>query len=650
MRRVQRHVLRSTAVAAAAEMAGLVLEGRYRVDRLLARGGTSSVYTGVDLRLDREVAIKVMDERYARDRRFVDRFELEARSAAKLHHPNVVAVHDQGVHEGPGPKGIREEYVYLVMELLRGGTLRDLLDERGALDPALAVSIADPVLAALGAAHTAGLVHRDVKPENVLVGRDGAVKVADFGLVRALAGMGITTDDVILGTVAYLSPEQVTTGAADAASDVYSAGVLLYEMLTGQVPYTADTAMSVAYRHVNEDVPAPSLRQAAVPAALDELVGQATLRDHDSRPADANALREMLRSARQRTDLPTVPVPVPTADATEVIPTVTAAPPGATDPAGPRGTRMMAREAAETGGEGSRRFGKRTLLILLAVLLVLGAAGGTAGWWFGAGRWSTVPTVSGMTVAQAKHALQDADLHATVHKRHDNTVPAGKVIGSDPGAGKDALNGADVRLLVSSGRPVVPDITPGTSLASARGALTQADLTPKQGKKAYSTSVQKGKVVSVKPGPGSQLDVDATVTIVVSKGPPPKPVPDVTGMTKQQAFQALSRLGLQPYVKGKQFSPDAKGGTVVSTDPAAGTRIGSGDAKRVGVVLSNAVTVPKVVGRPVAKAKQALQQAGLQAKVKKFFGHTPHGKVLMQSESPGSSVRPGTTVTLTAFP
>src|SRR2546430_10011378 len=282
----------------AAGLTGALLEQRYRVDALLARGGMSAVYRGLDTRLDRPVAIKVMDPRFAADKAFVERFEREARSAAKIHHPNVVAVHDQGL-DG--------EHVFLVMELVDGGTLRDLLSERGALGVPLALSIMESVLAALAAAHRAGLVHRDVKPENVLIGVGGTVKVADFGLVRAGASAGTTSSSVILGTVAYLSPEQVTTGTATARGDVYSAGILLYEMLTGNPPYTGDTALSIAYRHVNDDVPAP----AGLPPTLIDLLVRATRRDPANRPLDAGAFLIDLQRVRANLSIPRVAVPVP---------------------------------------------------------------------------------------------------------------------------------------------------------------------------------------------------------------------------------------------------------------------------------------------------------------------------------------------------
>jgi len=249
---------------------GTVLEGRYRVGAVIARGGMSMVYRGVDLRLDRPVAIKVMSPHYVSDPAFLSRFEREARLAASLGHSGVVAVYDQG-RDG--------DLVFLVMELVDGGTLRDLLREHGSLSVPVTMSVLEPLLAALGAAHAAGLVHRDVKPENVLISSQGAVKIADFGLVRAVSSQTMATGDVILGTVAYLSPEQVAAGAADARSDVYAAGVMAYEMLTGKPPFNGDNPMSVAYQHVHSDVPRPSDNAPGTPEALDELIVAATRRD-----------------------------------------------------------------------------------------------------------------------------------------------------------------------------------------------------------------------------------------------------------------------------------------------------------------------------------------------------------------------------------
>ena len=287
-------------------LVGALLEGRYQVGPMLAHGGMSTVYRGTDTRLERPVAIKVMAPRFAADPLFLQRFEREARAAARLHHPGIVAVHDQGVDSSP-----IGDSVFLVMELVDGGTLRDLLRQRGPLPVPLALSVADMVLSALAAAHWEGLVHRDIKPENVLIGPGGVVKVADFGLVRAVAEASSSTGDVILGTVAYLSPEQVATGAADARSDVYATGVMLFEMLTGAPPYTGETALSVAYHHVNDDMPAPSAAGAVVPASLDDLIVRATRRDPDARPPDAAAFLRELQSVRAELRIDRVPVPVP---------------------------------------------------------------------------------------------------------------------------------------------------------------------------------------------------------------------------------------------------------------------------------------------------------------------------------------------------
>src|SRR6478735_840559 len=309
---------------------GTVLEGRYRVGALIARGGMSMVYRGVDLRLDRPVAIKVMSPQYVSDPAFLSRFEREARLAASLGHAGVVAVYDQG-RDG--------DLVFLVMELVDGGTLRDLLREQGSLSVPVTMSIMEPLLAALGAAHAAGLVHRDVKPENVLISAQGAVKIADFGLVRAVSSQTMATGDVILGTVAYLSPEQVATGAADARSDVYAAGVMAYEMLTGHPPYNGDNPMSVAYQHVHSDVPRCSGNAPGTPEALDDLIVAATRRDPDARPRDASAFLAALIGVRSQLGLRRVPVPVPHR---RPLAATTAAPQAFAAPVSAGGTRVFA--------------------------------------------------------------------------------------------------------------------------------------------------------------------------------------------------------------------------------------------------------------------------------------------------------------------
>lgn len=284
---------------------GTVLDGRYRVDTMIATGGTSSVYRGLDLRLDRPVALKIMESRYAGDHQFLTRFQREARAVARLKHPGLVAVYDQGA----GTPG--RQAPYLVMELIEGGTLRELLRERGPMPPHAVAAVLAPVLGGLAVAHDAGLVHRDIKPENVLISDDGEVKIADFGLVRAVAEAKITSTSVILGTAAYLSPEQVSTGDADPRSDVYSVGILAYELLTGVTPFTGDSALTIAYRRMDHDVPAPGTMIAGVPTQFDELVLHATARDPQRRYADARDMAEDLAEIVDELGLPAFRVPAP---------------------------------------------------------------------------------------------------------------------------------------------------------------------------------------------------------------------------------------------------------------------------------------------------------------------------------------------------
>ncbi|WP_326569621.1 Stk1 family PASTA domain-containing Ser/Thr kinase [Amycolatopsis rhabdoformis] len=684
-------------------LVGTLLERRYRVDRLLARGGMSSVYRGMDTRLDRAVAIKIMDPRFADDRSFVDRFVREARSAAQLHHPNVVAVHDQGFDV---PAGEDSGLAFLVMELVDGGTLRDLLSEQGKLDIALALSIAEPVLSALGAAHAAGLVHRDVKPENVLIGRSsgalsgGVVKVGDFGLVRAVASAGTTSSSVILGTVAYLSPEQVASGVTGARGDVYSAGILLYEMLTGQTPYTGDTALSVAYRHVNDDVPRPSELRPDLPPALDDLVLRATRRDPELRPADAGVFLAELQAVRAELGLPVVPVPVPPppdgdrmSDTERTMPRIPVAEQtmpvsgpvsGAVPVAGPQGTRALTR-AVPVGPPPSPPAGqqmptvavappvppapprrprppadepkprdRRKMIALVALgVLVLGGLIGAFAFILSesAPTTSAVPKLVGLTQAEAGDKLRAANLTPQYSQEFDNTVPANTVIKVTPVEGTQLEKDANVSVVVSKGKPVVPNIQVGASLADATKAIQSQQLKVAQGTPEFSDTAPEGTVVSVNPVAGTPVDIGGQVTLVLSKGPEPlPPVPDVTGRPKAEAFQLLQQAGFQPVDGGEEFSQTIPAGGVTRTDPPANTP----GSKQVKVFVSNAVQVPDVRFKQFDEAEKILKQAGLDVDKQGGGGGRGHGGggfnfVFQQDPQPGSLVPKGTKVQIRGF-
>jgi len=416
-------------VSGGTNLLGELLDGRYRVDAPIARGGMSTVYRGVDTRLDRPVAIKIMDPAFADDPDFLSRFTFEARSVARLSHPALVAVHDQGSDGG---------HAFLVMELVSGGTLRELLRERGALPAELALAVLEPVLAALSVAHRAGLVHRDVKPENVLIGDDGTVKVADFGLVRAVAATGSTSRDVILGTAAYLSPEQVSTGAADARSDVYAAGVLAFELLTGNTPYHGDTALSVAYQHVNAEVPAPSSRAKQVGADLDEVVLRATRRDPGQRYHDGGEMLAAVLDARRNLHLPRTRVPTPARSAEHLS--------NQPLPGGAGTTRALTAHTARAGHGGSahttasaalstagayqaeRLRARRTGIAWFVVVALLTVAVGVGAWWLGSGRFTAVPALTGLDQTQARSLLAQATLAPVVRTGYDDSAGRDRVL------------------------------------------------------------------------------------------------------------------------------------------------------------------------------------------------------------------------------
>ena len=640
----------------ATSLVGTVLDGRYRVGAMIARGGMSTVYRGSDLRLDRPVAIKVMRPSFAADPSFLTRFEREARSAAGLTHRGVVGVYDQG-RDGT--------VVFLVMELVDGGTLRDLMHQRGALSVSVTMSILEPLLAALSAAHDGGLVHRDVKPENVLLSSRGEVKVADFGLVRAVSSQTMATGDVILGTVAYLSPEQVSTGAADPRSDVYSAGIVAYEMLTGRTPYEGDNAISVAYQHVHSDVPPVTDLAPGVPVELDDLILAATRRDPMARPRDAAAFLSALVALRARLGLARVPVPVPRSDGSS--------PAGAPAHRGPAGTRVVAAtptarphpttasatvaHAPATTGQLTpmapsaqdsapafvlrrRRF--RRWLIVALVVLLLGAAAATGGWWLGSGRWAYTPVAVGVPKASAEDLVRSAGLVPQFTAAPSNTVQQGTVSDSHPAPGARVLRGSEVDLVVSTGRPIVPDVLTGGTVQAAQQLIRAANLTPVLSpvEDRYDPTVPPGAVLGTDPTADTALPIGGSVVVVLSNGPAPQPIPSVAGKSVDDAQNKLLVAGFTLGPVERRFDGTADPGAVLGSDPAQGLLAGAGSS--VSLVLATSITVPPVRGESSSQAATDLQQAGFTVAYGEptFDPDVDGGSVVTTEPAPGTKVDP----------
>ncbi|MCB8906595.1 MULTISPECIES: Stk1 family PASTA domain-containing Ser/Thr kinase [unclassified Streptomyces] len=628
-------------------LVGRLLDGRYRVDARIAVGGMATVYRAVDTRLDRVLALKVMHPALAADAAFVERFIREAKSVARLSHPNVVGVFDQGA-EGA--------YVYLAMEYVAGCTLRDVLRERGALAPRAALDILEPVLAALGAAHRAGFVHRDMKPENVLIGDDGRVKVADFGLVRAVGSATATTGSV-LGTVSYLAPEQIEHGTADTRADVYACGVVLYEMLTGGKPHSGDTPAQVLYQHLSTDVPAPSAAVPGLAVELDELVAAATARNPEVRPYDAVALLALLREARaalREEQLDAVPPQArsgardTTDDRTSVIPR--AVPVAAETGAGTDAHEVLHTNrlpAPEPPAHGRRRRPPRgPLLLVLGVLLALGL--GTGVWYINSGQFTRVPAVLGQTETEAARRITDAGLEVGTTKRAFSDVyERGTVMAVDPAPGERLRDNGTVTLTLSRGPEIVkvPNLK-NKPLAEARRVLAEEGLVAGVITQKFSDTVAQGAVIGSDPEPGTERAPDSAVALVVSKGSPID-VPDVTGETVDDATALLQGAGLKVVLAPERINSPEVAGSVAAQSLAEGSRAAEGDTVTLTVSKGpRLVEVPDVVGETVDDARTALEDEGFEVEVKKSFPYLG-SEVTGQSVEGGSTAPEGSTVTIT---
>jgi eukaryotic-like serine/threonine-protein kinase len=657
-------------------LTGRILDGRYRIGRKIARGGMASVYEAVDVRLDRVCAVKVMHPGLGDDAEFAERLRREARAAAGLSHPNVVNVYDQG--DDPGVDG---GTLYLVMELVPGRTMRDVVRDDAPLPPARAVALMEPVVAALAAAHRSGLVHRDIKPENVLIAPDGAVKVADFGLAKAVSAetQHTATGGVIIGTVSYLAPELVVDGTCDARADVYAAGVMLYELLTGRKPHEGESPIAIAYKHVHEDVPPPSGLALGVPRYVDALVARATARDRMQRPADAGVLLHQLHRVAQAlaggvwddqeltTDLALSPRHV--ADETsalDILPLAPAAAAPVLEPSnGAEDTNavapLMAPPAARptvpaviAGGDGSparrrRRWRPRRGPAVLAIALALALAAGVGAYWFGWARYTATPSVLGLSQSVASHRLETAGLHVAVGSpAFSETVPKGEVVTTDPSPGSRVLDHGTVTLVVSKGkeRYAVPQVG-GMTENQAQDALLATHLGFGRAVPRWSDTVPKGRVITTNPVEGMRLARSTEVDLIMSRGPRPIHVADWQGRNAAFAAKVMRSHGLSVDTSQQEYSDTVPRGHVISQDPATGV-LHPGDT--VKLVVSKGPQLVQVPGNlramGVQAATQLLHGLGFRVRVEKAPYYLGIGYVYSSDPGPGQMAPKGSVVTL----
>lgn len=642
------------------------MDKRYLIERRVARGGMATVYEATDQRLERPIAIKIMHPHLAEDGDFTKRFIQEARQAARLAHPNIVNVFDQG-QDG--------SITFIVMEYLPGITLRELLQDFGALTPAQTVDIVRAVLQGLDAAHTAGIVHRDLKPENVLLADDGRIKIADFGLARA-STHNTATSQALLGTIAYLSPELISRGEADLRSDIYALGIMMFEMLTGAQPYQGDQAVTIAYQHQNDIVPPPSSKNPAIPALFDELVDWCTRRSADERPPHARAVLEHLVEVEKLLGAETLATatmdlnqtiamtqrmsPMDIQD-TEVLDPKSAVFEGL-EPAPTQSVAVGEAPPQEPVRERKPPRGRRLATLgTIVLLLVLGGGGAAAWWWFtGPGALVTVPDVAGGSVLEATATLVEAELSVadTVLEEFDLVLPEGTVKGTNPSAGAEVEKQTEIRLIVSLGpNPVAVPAISGQSLAEVERVLQEVNLILGSTSEEFNDFVDEGSVLRLVDednetlAAGSQVLAGSTLNAVLSAGP----LPDVTGLPVDEARETLDGVGVTGVVGGDgAFSDTVPEGYVVEVSLPAGATIRPGDT--LTLIVSRGpelVMIPDLVGETIADAKEVLEGLGFEVEVRSEFPESDwdrsFARVTSLSPSSGQEVAKGTLVIIRSF-
>ena len=629
------------------DLSGELIDSRYQLICQIANGGMASIYEAIDTRLDRKVAVKIMHPHLAQDDAFVSRFIREAKAAAALSHPNIVAVQDQGWNQGGTPA------VFLVMELIEGYTLREYLNKRGRFEIKDAINYLTPILSALAAAHALGIVHRDVKPENILISNEGRIKIADFGLARGeLIGSTMTTESsVILGSVSYLSPEQIQRGVADARSDVYAVGIIAFEILTGEKPFMSDSPIQIAYMHVNQEIPPIRSKRKEIPAVLDALISKATSRDPDLRPHDAGEFLRALEAIQieldpkknqLKLDLDLPVEPIREKAHTKAKRKVSEEVEKSTEV---QETTKQIRRSEEKKRKISRRVRRnRKVALLLAIAL------GVGGWYtlVGPGSRIVVPSTVGGTYDEAVSALSPLGLTTVVvEKRFDEDIVAGKIIESVPPGGGRVDAGGRVALVISKGpeRYTVPSLV-GLTPKAAQSAITRNPLIVGTTTEVFSTKIPKGFVVTSNPKPGTNLKRDSVVNLVVSKGVETIPIASYLGKSGEQALNELTDAGFN-VESSFVFSETVLAGAVVSQTPPGGANAPKNST--VTLVVSKGtqyVYIPNLFSIEETKAVATLKDLELKVVVMRL-GVKKVKRVTNISPKVGSKVIRGSTVTIT---